>query len=214
MAKAGISAAVGARLSKTLVAIVLSPLVGFSWRWCWSDRLLAVRCAQRVCGGSPFRLPIRLRLALFGSAMAATTPEDHGHHRRAALFARPSRRVSISRSGSCWPARRVALGTLMGGWRIVRTDGSAHHRLTPMQGFCARPAGAATLFMATYLRDSRRDHPHRYRRHRRRRRSAGGVSAVRWNVATRSSVPGSSPSPPPRLSPGDLLGGVAAALIR
>src|SRR5437870_905303 len=45
----------------------------------------------------------------------------------------------------------MALGTLMGGWRIVRTMGLRITRLTPMQGFCAETGGAATLFMATWL---------------------------------------------------------------
>jgi inorganic phosphate transporter, PiT family len=45
----------------------------------------------------------------------------------------------------------MALGTLFGGWRIVRTMGSRITRLTPMQGFCAETGGAATLFMATGL---------------------------------------------------------------
>jgi PiT family inorganic phosphate transporter len=40
----------------------------------------------------------------------------------------------------------MALGTLMGGWRIVRTMGSKITKLTPMQGFCAETGGAATLF--------------------------------------------------------------------
>ena len=45
----------------------------------------------------------------------------------------------------------MAMGTLFGGWRIVRTMGSRITRLTPMQGFCAETAGAATLFLATWL---------------------------------------------------------------
>ena len=50
---------------------------------------------------------------------------------------------------SCQAA--MALGTLMGGWRIVRTMGLRITKLTPMQGFCAETGGAATLFMATFL---------------------------------------------------------------
>ena len=50
---------------------------------------------------------------------------------------------------SCQAA--MALGTLFGGWRIVRTMGSRITRLTPMQGFCAETGGAATLFLATWL---------------------------------------------------------------
>jgi PiT family inorganic phosphate transporter len=50
---------------------------------------------------------------------------------------------------SCQAA--MALGTLMGGWRIVHTMGSKITRLTPMQGSCAETAGSITLFLATYL---------------------------------------------------------------
>ena len=45
----------------------------------------------------------------------------------------------------------MAMGTLMGGWRIVRTMGLRITKLTPMQGFCAETGGAATLFIATVL---------------------------------------------------------------
>jgi PiT family inorganic phosphate transporter len=45
----------------------------------------------------------------------------------------------------------MALGTLVGGWRIVHTVGSRITRLTPAQGFCASTGGAIMLFAATYL---------------------------------------------------------------
>jgi len=45
----------------------------------------------------------------------------------------------------------MALGTLFGGWKIVRTMGARITRLTPMQGVCAETAGSITLFMATSL---------------------------------------------------------------
>jgi PiT family inorganic phosphate transporter len=50
---------------------------------------------------------------------------------------------------SCQAA--MALGTLCGGWRIVRTVGSRITHLTPVQGFCAETGGAAALFGATWL---------------------------------------------------------------
>ena len=50
---------------------------------------------------------------------------------------------------SCQAA--MALGTLLGGWRIVKTMGSRITRLTPVQGFCAETGGALTLFGATWL---------------------------------------------------------------
>jgi len=43
----------------------------------------------------------------------------------------------------------IALGTLSGGWRIVRTMGMRITKLRPVGGFCAETAGAVTLFGAT-----------------------------------------------------------------
>jgi PiT family inorganic phosphate transporter len=45
----------------------------------------------------------------------------------------------------------IAFGTLVGGWRIVRTVGSKITRITPVQGCCASAAGAIMLFAATFL---------------------------------------------------------------
>jgi inorganic phosphate transporter, PiT family len=45
----------------------------------------------------------------------------------------------------------IALGTMFGGWRIVKTMGTGITKLQPMGGFSAETAGAATLFLATYL---------------------------------------------------------------
>jgi PiT family inorganic phosphate transporter len=45
----------------------------------------------------------------------------------------------------------MALGTLFGGWRIVKTMGQKITRLKPVGGFCAETGGAITLFAATEL---------------------------------------------------------------
>src|SRR5581483_7133506 len=45
----------------------------------------------------------------------------------------------------------MGLGTLFGGWRIVRTMGMRITKLRPVSGFCASASGAATLFLATSL---------------------------------------------------------------
>jgi PiT family inorganic phosphate transporter len=45
----------------------------------------------------------------------------------------------------------MGLGTLFGGWRIIRTVGSRITRMTPVQGCCASAGGAAMLFAATFL---------------------------------------------------------------
>lgn len=50
---------------------------------------------------------------------------------------------------SCQAA--IALGTLSGGWRIVKTMGQKITKLKPFEGFCAESAGALTLFGATHF---------------------------------------------------------------
>ena len=50
---------------------------------------------------------------------------------------------------SCHAA--IALGTFLGGWRIVRTMGQRITKLKPFEGFCAETAGALTLFGATHF---------------------------------------------------------------
>jgi inorganic phosphate transporter, PiT family len=50
---------------------------------------------------------------------------------------------------SCHAA--IALGTLLGGWRIVKTMGQKITKLKPFEGFCAESAGALTLFGATHF---------------------------------------------------------------
>jgi len=45
----------------------------------------------------------------------------------------------------------IALGTLTGGWRIVRTMGIRLTRLRPRGGFCAETAAAASILLATNL---------------------------------------------------------------
>jgi inorganic phosphate transporter, PiT family len=45
----------------------------------------------------------------------------------------------------------IALGTMFGGWRIVKTMGTKITKLQPMGGFCAETSGAITLFVVTHL---------------------------------------------------------------
>jgi len=50
---------------------------------------------------------------------------------------------------SCYSA--IAIGTLFGGWRIVKTMGQKITKLRPYEGFAAETAGALTLFGATHF---------------------------------------------------------------
>jgi PiT family inorganic phosphate transporter len=154
MAKGGLAAAVWGGLTKTLVAIVLSPVVGF---------LLALVLVAIVSWlsmrSTPFAVDRAFRILQFVSASLYSL----GHGGNDAQKTMGIIAVLLYSQGhlgehfsvpfwvvlSCQAA--MALGTLMGGWRIVRTMGLRITRLTPMQGFCAETGGAATLFIATYL---------------------------------------------------------------
>ena len=154
MAKAGISAAVWSGLSKTLVAIVLSPLVGF---------LLAMVLVAIVSWASvrstPYAVDRAFRILQFASASLYSL----GHGGNDAQKTMGIIAVLLYSQGllggefhvplwvvlTCQAA--MGLGTFAGGWRIVRTMGMRITRLTPVQGFCAEAGGAATLFLATYL---------------------------------------------------------------
>ena len=45
----------------------------------------------------------------------------------------------------------IALGTISGGWRIIKTMGQKITKLTPVDGFCAETAAASSIFLATHM---------------------------------------------------------------
>jgi PiT family inorganic phosphate transporter len=49
----------------------------------------------------------------------------------------------------CYTA--IALGTMSGGWRIVKTMGSKITKITPLEGVSAETAGAITLYITQYF---------------------------------------------------------------
>ena len=153
MAKAGFSAALWSGLTKTLLAIVLSPLIGF---------LLALVLVAIVSWASvrstPFAVDRAFRILQFASASLYSL----GHGGNDAQKTMGIIAVLLFSQGqlgehfyvpfwvvlACQAA--MGLGTLLGGWRIVRTMGSRITHLTPVQGVCAETAGAITLFLATF----------------------------------------------------------------
>ena len=154
VASAGISAIVWQGVLKTTAAIVLSPMVGF---------LLALALVLAISWTfvrkTPYAVDRTFRILQFGSASLYSL----GHGGNDAQKTMGIIAVLLYSQGhlgehfsipfwvvlACQAA--MALGTLMGGWRIVRTMGLRITKLTPMQGFCAETGGAATLFMATWL---------------------------------------------------------------
>lgn len=150
----GMEAIVWQGLSKTAGAIVLSPLTGM---------VIALLLVLLVSWGFmrvvPHRADAIFRKAQFISAsayalghggndaqktMGIITALLYAHGELSGDFHVPFW-VVISCNGA------MAVGTYLGGWRIIRTMGSRITRLSPMQGVCAETAGSITLFMATGL---------------------------------------------------------------
>ena len=67
----------------------------------------------------------------------------------------PHHRLSLGDPSTLWIIlacnAAMAIGTALGGWRIVKTLGMRITKLKPVGGFCAETAGASTLFVATFL---------------------------------------------------------------
>lgn len=45
----------------------------------------------------------------------------------------------------------IAIGTMSGGWKIIKTMGNKITKITPVEGFCSQAAGAITLFVTQHL---------------------------------------------------------------
>jgi PiT family inorganic phosphate transporter len=154
LAKAGLAAAEWKGLSMALLAIVLSPVVGF---------LLALVLTAIVSWASvrstPFAVDRAFRILQFVSASLYSLGHGGNDAQKTmgiiAVLLYSQGHLGTEFSVPFWVVMAcqtaMALGTLMGGWRIVRTMGLRITKLTPMQGFCAETGGAATLFMATFL---------------------------------------------------------------
>ncbi len=152
--KGGTSAVVWAGVSKAGIAIVLSPFLGF---------LLALFLMFVVSWlfvrATPYAVDSIFRTMQFVSASFYSL----GHGGNDAQKTMGIIAVLLFSQGmlgdkfyvpfwvvlACQAA--MGLGTLIGGWRIVKTMGSKITRLTPVQGFCAETCGATMLFTATEL---------------------------------------------------------------
>ena len=154
VAKAGTGAVVWGGFGPTLLAIFLSPLIGFGLAL-----VLVFVTTWSAHRQSPFAADNTFRSLQFVSASLYSL----GHGGNDAQKTMGIIAVLLFSQGllgsefyvpfwvvvTCQAA--MGLGTLFGGWRIVHTMGSKITRLTPMQGFCAETGGALTLFGATWL---------------------------------------------------------------
>jgi inorganic phosphate transporter, PiT family len=152
VAKAGAGVIVWSGLAKTGAAILLSPLLGFLLAL-----LLVLGVSWACVRSTPFAVDTRFRtLQLASAALYSLGHGGNDAQKTMGIIA-----VLLYSQGLLGPdfyvpfwvvmicQAAMALGTLFGGWRIVRTMGSRITRLAPVQGFCAETGGAITLFLAT-----------------------------------------------------------------
>ena len=153
-AKAGFGVVVWSGFTKIGFAIFLSPLIGFL-----PALVLVLAVSWLFLRSTPFSVDRSFRQLQFVSASLYSL----GHGGNDAQKTMGIIAVLLYSQGylgsefhvpfwvvlSCQAA--MGLGTLLGGWKIVRTMGSKITTLKPMQGFCAETGGAITLFMATGL---------------------------------------------------------------
>jgi PiT family inorganic phosphate transporter len=152
--KAGFGAIVWKGLGITTAAIVLSPLLGF-----FLALLLVLAVSWAFVKASPpsvdnfFRSAQLLSAALYSLGHGGNDAQKTMGIIAVLLYSQgllgPTFHIPFWVVLLCQAA--MALGTLLGGWRIVHTMGSRITRLHPVQGFCAEAGGAMTLFLATYL---------------------------------------------------------------
>jgi inorganic phosphate transporter, PiT family len=154
IAKAGPSAIVWHGVSVIGSAIVLSPLMGFLFAM-----ILVLVTTWLAIRSTPFAVDRRFRVLQFVSSSLLSLAHGGNDAQKTmgiiTVLLYSQGRLSGDFHVPLWVVLScqgaMALGTLCGGWRIVRTVGSRITHLTPMQGFCAEAGGAVALFGATWL---------------------------------------------------------------
>jgi len=165
VAKAGFSAIIASGWTKTLMFIVIAPLMGLTLALLltvvlsWALRRSLPRRVDRVFRGLQLvsaaayslghgtndaqkTMGIILALLVSSQAVMANFPIQAFH-------------ITSAEHVPTWiilsAHAAIGLGTLAGGWRIVKTMGQRITKLKPFGGFCAETAGAMTLFLSSYL---------------------------------------------------------------
>jgi len=153
-AKAGFGAVVASGVGKIVLFIFLSPALGFlfgglllvavSWiarratpsrvdRWFRRLQLVSAGLYSLGHGGNDAQKTIGIIWLLLIAANVEGAKEQVPYW------------VVIC----CYVA--IAMGTMFGGWRIVKTMGQRITKLKPVHGFCAETGGAITLFLASFM---------------------------------------------------------------
>ncbi len=141
---------------KTLLFIIVAPSLGmFLGFLCMSAVRLAFAGARPATVGRLFRRGQLLSAALYSLGHGGNDAQKTMGIITLLLISAGLQAGGKHPEPKLWVVlachAAMGLGTLSGGWRIVKTMGMKITKLKPVGGFCAETAGAMTLAMATFL---------------------------------------------------------------
>jgi PiT family inorganic phosphate transporter len=161
IARAGLGVIIPAGWTKTLIFIVVSPLIGLT-----AGLVLMVALYWTFRSATPahvdhwFRKLQLLSAALFSLNHGANDAQKTMGIIAGVLFTVPAYRAAVVDADGkmfipFWIVlaahAAIGLGTLSGGWRIIHTMGSRITKLQPVHGFAAETGAALAVFLATVL---------------------------------------------------------------
>ncbi|WP_088281583.1 inorganic phosphate transporter [Ideonella sp. A 288] len=157
IAKAGAGKLIGAGVMKTVAFIFVSPALGFLL-----GSMMMVVVAWIFRRTPPLRVDRWFRRLQLVSAGAYSLGHGGNDAQKTIgiiwmllIAAGPSYAVASDKMPPSWVIWScyiaIGLGTMFGGWRIVKTMGQRITKLKPVGGFCAETGGAMTLFIATAM---------------------------------------------------------------
>ena len=155
IAKSGTGALLSAGILKTVTFIFVSPLLGFIL-----GSLMMVIVANIFARTRPLKIDKWFRRLQLVSAGAYSLGHGGNDAQKTIgiiwmMLVATGYTASSATSPPTWVIvscyLAIGLGTMFGGWRIVKTMGQKITKLKPVGGFCAETAGALTLFLATAL---------------------------------------------------------------
>ena len=154
VAKAGTWSLIPAGILKTVAFIFISPMLGFV-----IGSLLFLAISWIFVRYTPSRVDrIFRRMQLISSSMYSLGHGGNDAQKTIGIiwmlliasgYTAPDANVPAWVVIACYVT--IAIGTMFGGWRIVKTMGQRITKIRPVGGFCAELSGSITLFIATSL---------------------------------------------------------------
>ena len=151
--KAGFGVIIAGGWIKTLIFIVLAPVIGLVLGW-----IFIIITTWIVYKKQPAVIDKwARRLQLLSAALYSLGHGGNDAQKTMGIIASLLFSAGITKSFHIplWVVlsaqAAIALGTLSGGWRIVKTMGQKITKLRPIDGFCAETASAISIFFATHL---------------------------------------------------------------